>query len=953
MADARLLAELGALLDEVLELGAGERGVRLAALRRERPMLAAELDRMLAGEARLAERGFLEPGAAAPLAAELPPLTGTRIGVYRLLRPLGRGGMGTVWLAERADGRFDATYAVKLLNLALLDPVGLERFRREGQLLARLTHPNIARLVDAGVTDTGVPYLVLEHVDGVQIDRYCDGARLPPVRRIQLFQQVLAAVAHAHGNLIVHRDLKPSNVLVTTEGAVKLLDFGIARLIEEEGGGSATTLTGSGGHALTPEFAAPEQVSGGAVTTATDVYALGVLLYVLLSGRHPTAEEGQSAAGHLRDLAEAEPVRLSAAVTDAAARGATADRLRRHYAGDLDNILARALKKAPQERYPTVTAFGDDLRRFLAHEPVAARPDSLGYRAGKFLRRHRVPAVAAALGVLALAGVALRERELRARAESEARKALAVEEFLISVFDAADPFAPPTANPGEVTVRSLLDRGIERIDTAMADQPDVRADLRAALGRVYSDLGLFAQAETQVRRVLSERLARFGPRRAEVAAAMDQLGGILSQVGKHAEADSLLRAALALRRQGLGNRHDATAESLDHLAELRRQENDFAAAESLLREALDIRAGLHGPHHLSVAQTKNNLALILWSKGDYANAEALYREALAIRVDRLGENHPLTAQTVQNLAQARQQQGHLAEAESLYRRSLDIKRKALGDAHPSTTISMSNLGQLLLQHTPKKAEAESLLRGALALDRQIFGEQHPFVAQDLAQLATVAMRKGDFDEAERLGRQSLAISRALHSGEHFNIAFALNNLAAVLRLKGASAQAVPLLREAVTQYDALVGADHRNTLVVAGNLARALREIGETAEAERIFRASFAGLARKQPQDTSLVDGIRVGLGRTLIDVGRPGEALPLLETAFTGLGGRHGPGDLRTTEAALALGEALLALRQYERAGPLVRDAAGRLEAQRETQPVLAAHARGVLRRLERAAGG
>ncbi|HEX5633657.1 MAG TPA: serine/threonine-protein kinase, partial [Gemmatimonadales bacterium] len=357
---------------------------------------------------------------------------------------------GTVWLARRSDGRYEGTAAVKLPNLARLDAVGAERFRREGTLLARLSHPGIAQLLDAGVTPDGQPYLVLEHVEGTRIDRYADERRLAPEARLRLFLEVLGAVAHAHANLIVHRDLKPSNILVTADGAVKLLDFGIAKLLEEEQGvAEASTLTDVGGRALTPEFAAPEQVVGGAITTATDVYALGVLLYLLLSGRHPTASERRTTAEHLRGVLETEPSRLSATITTDAAtvRGGSPERLRRLYAGDLDNIAAKALKKRPEERYATVGALADDIRRYLAHEPVAARRDSWGYRARKFVRRNRLPVAATAVGLGALVVAAGRERTLRARAESAARTALAVQEYLVEVFGAADPFAPPESRP--------------------------------------------------------------------------------------------------------------------------------------------------------------------------------------------------------------------------------------------------------------------------------------------------------------------------------------------------------------------------------------------------------------------------------------------------------------------------------------------------------------------------
>jgi len=419
-----LLVTLDSLLKQALELDQPEREAWLARLQREQPAQAAEVAALLAKEAGLDAAGFLRTRAGEDAPGE--GLNGRRLGAYTLERPLGKGGMGTVWLARRSDGRYEGQAAVKLLNLALLDPVGSERFRREGTLLARLSHPNIARLLDAGVTDGGQPFLVLEYVEGTRIDRYCDDRRLSPEGRLRLFLNVLAAVSHAHANLIVHRDLKPSNILVTPDGTVKLLDFGIAKLLQEgQGEVEAPTLTGVGERVLTPEYAAPEQIRGEAVTIATDVHTLGVLLYVLLAGRHPTGDAGRVAAEYLRDTLDTEPPRLSAAVT--------ARRLRRLYAGDLDNILAKALRKRPEDRYATVDALAEDLRRHLDHEPVHARRESWGYRAAKFVRRHRAAVAAATIAILSLVGatafslVQLRQaRRQRDAAVAESRRRLAM-----------------------------------------------------------------------------------------------------------------------------------------------------------------------------------------------------------------------------------------------------------------------------------------------------------------------------------------------------------------------------------------------------------------------------------------------------------------------------------------------------------------------------------------------
>jgi serine/threonine-protein kinase len=406
---------LSPLLDELLDLDAATRAGRLAQLRGEDAATAEQLERLLARAEQLQQQRFLSQPVAAQwqeALASAPPeapadLAGQAIGPYLLERQLGRGGMGTVWLARRADGRFEGQVAVKFLTSGLLGHGDAGRFAREGQILARLSHPHIARLLDAGVHQGQQPYLVLEYVDGQPIDAYCQQRQLDVEARVRLFLDVLAAVAHAHARLILHRDLKPSNILVTPGGDVKLLDFGIAKLLDDASqaaeGAAATELTRRAGSAFTPQYAAPEQVQQADVTTATDVYALGVLLYLLLGGSHPTADDTQTQLDRLKAVVELVPRRLSdvaAGQADAAIAG-QARRLR----GDLDTIVAQALKKTPAERYANAQALADDLRRWLAHEPISARPDSRLYVLGRFVRRHRLAVAAGSVGVLALVGL--------------------------------------------------------------------------------------------------------------------------------------------------------------------------------------------------------------------------------------------------------------------------------------------------------------------------------------------------------------------------------------------------------------------------------------------------------------------------------------------------------------------------------------------------------------------
>src|SRR5882757_5710891 len=411
-------------IEQALDMSDDERGGWLSSIRAQDPALAEQLTSLLEEHDELAKAGFLEGSLTLP--SSVAGMAGQVVGPYTLTSLLGQGGMGSVWLGERTDGRFQRRVAVKFLNVALLGQGGEERFKREGRILGRLSDPHIAELSDAGVSANGTPYLVLEYVEGDHIDRHCDQHQLDVEARLQLFLDVAGAVAHAHANLIVHRDLKPSNVLVSKDGHVKLLDFGIAKLLAGDGqDGEATLLTVQGGRAMTPEYAAPEQVTGAPVTTATDVYALGALLYVLLTGQHPAGRGPHSPAALVKAIVDTEPRRLSDIVTssqtdeetvtaNATRRTATPDKLRRLLRGDLDTIVAKALKKNPHERYPSVTAFADDVGRYLNHEPIRARPDTFSYRAAKFVRRNRTAVALSALAVLAsvagIVGTALQAR---------------------------------------------------------------------------------------------------------------------------------------------------------------------------------------------------------------------------------------------------------------------------------------------------------------------------------------------------------------------------------------------------------------------------------------------------------------------------------------------------------------------------------------------------------------
>lgn len=949
-----------ALFDEALDLPPEARDAWLDALGERDAELRAAVVRLLRAHDR--SSGFLAQPAmevAAPLLAEgvEPGPEAERIGPFRLLREAGRGGMGTVYLAERVDGEFGQRVAIKRIHRGPLAGVFVRRFVEERRILAMLEHPGIARLVDGGVAEDGRPWFAMEFVEGEPIDRWCDARTLPLDGRFELFGHVCDAVQYAHRHLVVHRDLKPGNILVTADGQVKLLDFGIARLLDSTGSAADTTLTDL--HAMTPEYAAPEQVRGGAVSTGTDVYALGVLLYALLTGRRPHDLRGRTPAEVERIVCDTTPATPSTLFgpggdtgdmrTRAAARGSTPERLHRALRGDLDLIVQKALRKEPEERYRSVAALHEDIERFRAGRPIHARPPSAGYRLRRFVRRRRGPVAVAAVLVAVLIGGAFRERALRAQAQTEARTARAVEDYLIGLFDLADPFAPPLADGEDVPVRALLDQGAQRLDE-LDRQPAVRADLRGVLGRVYTSLGLFDRAVPMLERALDEQRALHGPQHEAVAEAMDRLGVALGSADRFDEADSLLAGALAMRRDRTGARSLPVAESLEHLGTLRSRRNDYDGAQPLLEESLAIRRELLGPNDLVVAAALTNLGILHWSKGEYARADSIYREVLPIERERLGETHPRTAQTLHNIAQAEQQLGNMDEAENLYREALAAKRAALGNAHPSVTINLNNLGRLLVQQG-RPDEAEPLIREALALDRQIFGDRHSFVGQSLSNLGFVLRAQGRFDDAEPIYRQSLALNLDLLGRRHNYVALNLYDLATVNYLRGDLDTAVGLYRQSYDLYRDLLGETHPSTLTVGGNFARVLAEHGELETADSLFRSVLARLDTTATSQRPLGILVRTGIGRILTARGRTDEALPLLERALAEARAQYGEENWRVGEPELALGRCLLAEGRAAEAAALIRHADGLLQPQKRTQPRLAAQATDAIRALDRTA--
>ena len=830
-------------LDRLLELPLPERDSCLAALLADDPEAAADVAALLDEHRRLTAEGFLDSAPA--IQPPEAPLAGVTIGAYTLVSRIGHGGMGTVWLASRSDGRFEGRAALKLLNAALVGRGGEERFKREGTILARLTHPHIARLTDAGVSTTGQPYLVLEHIDGRHIDRYCDDERLGVDARIRLFLDVQAAVAHAHANLIVHRDLKPSNVLVTSTGQVKLLDFGIAKLIEDDAQPAPTLLTHETGSALTPKYAAPEQVTGGAVTTATDVYALGVLLFELLTGHHPAGPSPKSPSEFVKAVTDIEPLRLSAAVQrdaspDAAAvasnRATTPERLRRQLTGDLETILGKALKKNPEERYASVTEFADDLRRYLDHQPIGARPDTMRYRAAKFARRHRrglaTAAMAAAvlIGVIAFYGARLATERDRARLQAD--KASRLSELLTNLLTGADPYRTPDAR--EPTVQNLLDIGAERIARELGDQPELQAEMFTAIGRTYQRMGLHAKALPLLEQALAIGRRSFGPRHVRVAQSLNDLGVLQRELGNPEAAEPLLVESLAIRRRLLGDEDKDVAVTLVELARVLKDRGRGSESEAPIREALAIRRKIFGDEHRETATSKNELALLLWERGDVAGAEPLFRQNVATSERVLGGDHPNVGAAKASLAQVLIAKGDASGAEALLRESLAVQRRVFGETHPEYASTLNNLANAI-EAQGRLAEAQSLFEEAVRIARPQWGDDHPRVAVMMLNLARVRIARGRGAATEPALRHVLELRQRMLKAGDWRIAQAKSLLGASLLAQARYAEAEPLMLAADDGLEPLPGQQSRERLANRARLVALYEKLGRQQQAD-IYR---------------------------------------------------------------------------------------------------------------------
>ena len=819
---------------EALELAGAERDPFLERLARDEPDVHRELVRLLGLEADAAR--FMDESQRAISEAvvdelgrfqwsEADEIQGLMVGRYRLLEEIGRGGAGTVYLAERADGSFEQQVAVKVLRRGLDTDDTVRRFLAERRILASLHHDSIAAVYDGGATDDGRPYFVMEYVQGRPITEYADAHELSVEERIRLVLEVGRAVQHAHHRLVIHRDLKPSNILVTDQGVVKLLDFGIAKLLDPSQHPESSVRTRTGILLFTPEYASPEQVSGEEVTTATDVYQLGAVLYVLLTAHRPY-RVGDSSPLALREaILQQLPRRPSEAVASpdrgqmagvgpagepgtppsslarelARLRGTDPRSLSRGLTGDLDTIVLKALRKEPERRYRSVDRLVEDLERYLNGHPVSARPDTFWYRSRKLLGRRPwiLPSAAAALVVGLLLGGGLvvhseRMQEERDRAMVEARKAEEVTDLLIGMFESANP---ETERRDTLTVRTLLESGAETLQEQLAGEPEVRASLMHALGRVHRNLGLYEESRALLEEARAIRFEVGGEDHPEMTHTLLDVARVHFDEHRFEEAEALYTRALERERRRTPPDTILLARTLEQLGATLRETGAPDSAADLVRQALALREEHQGRDHPNFVQAQSTLAYILRGKGDLDEAEALYREVLARQEADSTMTPRRAAATRNNLAYLLRERGELEEAEALYRAALETNRAILGEGHRITEMTMSNLATAVY-FQGRVDEAGELLRERAEMARSALPEDHWRVAGALASVALFLVQEERYEEAEEYRRESVEIYRVALGPGHERTLRAQGRLGAILVAQGRFEEAEAELLEA-------------------------------------------------------------------------------------------------------------------------------------------------------------
>ncbi len=797
------------------------------------------------------------------------PLAYRKIGPYSIASILGEGGMGTVFLGHRPD--LGARAAIKVLRDAWLSPARRERFDLEQRTLAQLDHPNIARLLDADSLPDGTPYFVMEYVDGVPLDEYCQDRKSTIADRLKLFRVVCEAVQFAHRHAVIHRDLKPSNILVRSDGTVKLLDFGIAKHLDVI---DAEDLTRTGLRLLTPAYASPEQIRGEQAAIHTDVYSLGVILYKLLTGRLPFDVANRTPAEAAAILAEREPVKPSLVARRVAEHSREEQRI---FSAselawrDLDVLCLTAMHKDIEKRYLSIEALIRDIDHFLRGEPLEAQPDSLTYRLRKFARRNRKSVAATAAALVILFGVTvvfmLRLAAERNAALAEAGRSRRIQQFMLNLFQGGDSDAGPA---NDLTVATLIDRG-EQEARVLDQDPVVQAELYQTLGDIHHKLGRLDRAEILMNMALEKRQTVPGTNAANIAESLVALGLLRVDQAQLDEAERLIRSGLEKSKQALPADHPAIAASTDALGRVLEEKGDYDQAIRLLEEAVRLRSRSN-TSEVDLAASLYELANVHFYAGHYQESQALNRRVLEINRKTYGERHPRVAEAFVNLGAIQHELGNYKEAEKLHRQALEINQAFYGGKHYRTASNLTMIARALLFQKDND-QAVDLLREALSIQEEVFGPDHPRVASAMNELGNIAIMRGQLDEAKTRFLRMVDIYRKIYPGGHYLVGIALSNLGSAYMTGNDNRQAEQHFREALAMFAQTLPPDHINIAIARIKLGRTLLRQKQYNAAEQETLAGYKILTNQVNPSVSWLKSARSDLVEVYGSLGQPEKA--------------------------------------------------------------------------------
>ncbi len=786
-----------------------------------------------------------------------------RIGIYEIKRKIGRGGMGDVYLAERSEGGFHQKVALKLIRREMASEIQTKRFLQERTLLSKLNHPNIAGLLDGGVSDDGRPFFVMEYVDGMPVTEYCKTNKCTLEERLSIFEQICEAVQYAHTNLIVHRDLKPDNLMVTAGGMVKVLDFGIAKLLDQELSENSLFQTGESHRMLSLNYAAPEQITMETVTTSTDVYTLGLLLYELLSDRKPfdlKKKKLQEAEQIIRYREPAKPSEVT-------------KKRKKELLGDLDAIIMKALRKEPEKRYETASSMLEDIRRCRLNKPVLARKGTFRYRCGKFLKRNRLVFTSTSLILVILTGFSIlyvvRINQEKSLAELEAEKARLVTDYLKSIFE----FSDPNQSSGEtITARDLLKAGSEQVDN-LNEQPEVKAEILATFGGINYSLGDYVKADSLFQESLSIRRKLEDDADEEIASILYQMALNKENMGQYDIAESLFTESLEMQQQLYDENDINIIKNLNSLAYLYQLKGELGKATDYIDRGLTALQSMSVPDSVELAEAYHLQASIFTAQGYYNRAISSLQEALQLCYSLYSLPHPKINKSLANLARNYQKLGDYNTADSLYFESLQMSKALYEGDHLSTAITMNNMAGLYkLQENYIKAD--SMYVESLTMLKKVLGEKHPYIASNLYNLANLKREMGKYSEAEELYRQTIALDTLLLGTDHPNVATDYNGLGLVLADKGEYEAALEYFIMALDiQEKRYENPSHLHLLDTKSSLALIYEKMDELVKAELFLKEVYHGREKVLGSDHTNTKSVKQRLVRLLEKRGKFSEA--------------------------------------------------------------------------------